>query len=227
MNIEKMQPDRNSGWDTAGGYESFFKPVLDGWNDRGYRIERVGSVIRTVLVGEAHYEKDLQQKQLELIRLLKPEVIVHEFLEGWMYDPAAHGFRRLPYRTFADGETYETDKMPSHILDLSDELQIPVIGGDLTETEYLFAAQIIAFRDPAHYRFSRFGILNKRDDRKFAFTSLSEEVQPFRNSRMELTIRQYPRSVTILGQSHSGLIHREKWLQDFGYIYIDQTTGKG
>jgi len=54
--------------------------ILATRNDRGYQIQTYLDDLKVILLGERHYMPDMHQKQKELIEIIQPEIVLHEFL---------------------------------------------------------------------------------------------------------------------------------------------------
>lgn len=213
--------------------------VLDAWNDQGYQILESGEGYSLVMLGESHFESKHQEKEVELIYAVKPQFILHEFADGYKYNPKTRLFEKQRGRKFSDLDDPPTISDSAHygfpiqIIQASEDLQIPIIGCDLTETELTGVMRNVALSNPQDYEFIevvKYGIsmLEKRSDPDYIITPQSEELIPYRDQQMVKTITGYSQLaqgplVIILGSRHSDDIHNDRYLQQygFGYAYIN------
>lgn len=206
---------------------------LDSWNTKGYSIEKYGEEPSVFLLGELHYNENDMSKQVELIRKIEPDYILHEFLNGWYYDPLTKEYKEQSDRHFSGYDSKEHIGPSAIILECADELKIPIIGCDLTEGEVKWAEMQLLKNHPDLYEEQEgSGILINKKNKK-AITTMSPEMNVAREERMVKTILQYQKRsskplVVIIGSKHSEAIHQNRQMQEkgFGYVYVDQSKAK-
>lgn len=106
---------------------------LAEWNDKKYHIEKHGDNFSLIVVGETYGNPEFQAKQVELIRLARPEYVLHEFLAAWIYDPKTQKFEKQKGRKFnMFDDDPENISLPSGLVLAANEMGFKTIGCDLT-----------------------------------------------------------------------------------------------
>ncbi|HSW97944.1 MAG TPA: hypothetical protein VLF89_09025 [Candidatus Saccharimonadales bacterium] len=203
--------------------------AVNAWNDRGYRVERYGESPSVVILGESHFNEDERAKQRELLRMIRPEYMLHELGFGSMYNPKIGKYQRQPNRTF-DEFGYVEEVKPSvgdELIAEADALGFTIIGCDLTNTEVGNVYPRVAALYPDQYIYD--GSLRKIGNPTWKPTRQSEVIVPFREEFMVDMIHQYqqrsPKAiVAVMGRDHSDNIQTRGLLQSkgFDYVYVDQ-----
>ncbi len=186
------------------------------WQGLGYKVEQYGERPNLIIFGEDHSKKKAQRPvQSQFIRFIDPQFILHEFLNGFIYNPHTGNLEKQNNRKFARTELLMGAHPPSILKELSQELGFKMVGCDLTEQELD-------------------NVTRKLDPRgRKMLSNYSDEVQPYRDDQMVKTIKQYRKDATsenpvicILGNNHIKQIHNLRTLQDSeqGYLYVSQLT---
>ncbi|MCX6724081.1 MAG: hypothetical protein NT155_02800 [Candidatus Staskawiczbacteria bacterium] len=200
---------------------------VDQWNTKGYRVEKHGDNFSVIILGEGHNNEALQAKQIELIKLIKPKYVLHEFLTGWIYNPETKKCTRQENRIIGSEE--RPQKPADKIITAADEMGFEIIGCDLTETETNLVIDKVCERNPNRFHY---------DENVKAFfpnkgveelTNFSPEIIAFRDKKMADTIIEYQKKskkpiVVVMGSDHGKGIHKNKILQRAGinYAFINQ-----
>ena len=198
---------------------------LNQWNSEGYDIEMYGKDISLVIIGEGHNNDEEQKKQIELIRIVKPEYVLHEFLRGWIYNPETKKLEKQGGRIFNqdDNDPYNIN-IPLELLAIANEAGFKIIGCDLTGGEF------------AENQYTKLSSREKKfniDDWEYKIAFIKRESWPLRDKQMIKTILEYRDKsskpiVSIMGYHHGDNINNQKILQKrgFSYAYIDQKKDK-
>jgi|GEM_PF-1906035 len=205
--------------------------TIAAWSEDSYRIEKYGKDPSVVLIGEEHHRPDLISKQLELIEMLDPEFVLHEFGSGWIHDPAKETTERQPGRKWDAVENPEESQVPREFIDHSNRMGYTIVGCDLTATEFALAELDIARLNPKYEIVS----LHERDlghldiPGDIYCKKLFQLIDPYREAKMIETIHEYRAKTTrplvvVMGQIHASRIHRKGLMKgkDFGYVMVDQ-----
>lgn len=105
----------------------------------GFPVYVVGDTINTIIIGEEHYAHN--EHIFDLIRKVRPSKIIAEALGHYSYDPTSKGFTQraeryaegfVPFKPAAWMEVDTSQQFRKPYIELSDELQIPVVGSDLS-----------------------------------------------------------------------------------------------
>jgi len=205
---------------------------LDRWNNKGYNIELSDDSgnYSIVMIGESHLDEEQWQKQIELVRLIKPEYVLHEWLGGLVYNPETEKFEGDDYGK----EDYVTDVMkknnpdigahglPAQLYSLSKELGFKIVGCDLTKSEMArvedsFGEEEAGIKKEGLYLPGTGKNIMRVRDMEMADTMLKcqgESNKPI---------------VAIVGFEHGDSINSQHLLQEkgaFGYAYINQVQLK-
>lgn len=123
-----------------------FRPIdrfiLNNWNDEGYEISFYGKKPSVILLGESHTDIVARQKQEELIRLVKPEFVLHEFLSGYIYDPEKDLLTQQPKRRFDPNPKIKkkldtfTERQTREVLEMAKRVETTFVGCDMTERDF-------------------------------------------------------------------------------------------
>lgn len=195
--------------------------VIDGWNNREYKIERFGQNPSVIVLGENHSALDNIRKQFELVSILMPQCVLYEPMGGWEIDPDTKLLIKQKGRAFAEGTFDENPKKrnPKGFawwIQFADMKHFRMIGCDLTMAECREKAKELNLYLPDD--------ILMRDDR----------IMSFRNEHMVKWMAIYQEKfpapvIAVIGAAHSNSISRRQLLQDKGieYIHIDQTTMYG
>ncbi|KKP43685.1 MAG: hypothetical protein UR31_C0001G0009 [Parcubacteria group bacterium GW2011_GWA2_33_14] len=211
----------------VGAREYINSHWVESWNDKGYLIEHSDESNRysIVIVGENHLMEEEWQKQAELIKIVKPEYVLHEWLGPLVYDPETKTFEGAT----KDHENYATDEirikskigpygLPAELYDLAQELKFEIVGCDLSQKEL----RELEGRVGAEERgIKKEGIYMPGTD---------QQVVRIRDERMVKKIIEYQNKATrpivvIVGWGHGTGIHDQQLLQQkgaLGYIYVNQ-----
>ena len=213
----------------------FSKKYLDSWNNKDYKIKYFGNDLDVIILGETHYSEDILNKQLELIHLVKPDFVLHEFLTALVYNPQTARFEQQPDRilNWFDQEI-DFVEISKDLIKASKELHFEIVGCDLSLAEQLIIARQLAEDNPHEYEFDEeFECLVKPSDPDWIFTPLSDVIIPYREQQMLETINSYKRKseksvLIILGDLHAKNLHNQKLIQKnrIGYAYVNQTEKK-
>ena len=237
MSLERLTlktPRENIGDGTEATQDKFVKlEVIDKWNDKKYKVEKVGQRFSVVMLGETHNNAETQQKQIELIRIIRPEFVLHEFAFTWMYDPKTKIFKPQSGKLHDQGPDMSDKEFKRDLARLTieaDALNFKIIGCDLSQEELIKFEQRLAQDYPKKYKYSpERGRVIKIRDPLYDFTAHSKELQPFREKRMMDTILECHQKsskpiICIMGDGHARAIHRNKFLQrkSIDYIYVYQ-----
>lgn len=197
---------------------------IDRWvEEHGYTVEFHGKDIQVIILGEWHGAQELIDAQIELIKLVKPSLILHEELKGGdAYDPKEDVFH-----TAEHGDLPGVRTVPDKFYETAHELGTPVIGCDLPLRELAkrlrpdlaeFVIKALDTRDPATF------------EAFFLPLSKSDEGIAMREEKMINTIlQQLAKSdgpvVIILGYVHTENFNHLQLLQNrgVGYAIINQT----
>ena len=205
---------------------------LKSWNNQGYEVKVHKKAFSILLLGELHEREELEQKQAELISLIKPEFVLHEFLKIWTYNSRDNSFDlREGVKSVSHYEIAEMylGEISPIILDEIRKCGAKIIGCDLWDKGIKKAEREIAKLNPDvfyyDYRLRRF------DDDDYICLISSDEIIPYRDKEMAKVMITYQKKshkpiISILGNTHSKNIHEGKLLQrkGFGYAYINQTS---
>ena len=187
---------------------------LAEWKEDYYSIESYGDSYSVIIVGEEHCIEEHQKKQIELIRQVKPEYVLDELLEGWIYNPENREFEKQENRLFGKKDENIERRTESisnkkglffvnpQLILTADEVGFKIIGCDFTteEKELLKVS------------------LKKVSSKK------TRDISFLRERQMVETILEYQSKsakpiVTIVGSNHSNNIHKNKLLQEKGFDY--------
>ncbi len=204
------------------------------WSKGRYRIEKYGDKYSVVIIGETHGMPQSKEEQIELIRLIKPEFVLHEFLSGFTYDPKTQKFKAQSGRIITpEDEAMEKveEKVPQEIILLADEMDFKIIGCDSTDAEIRKAEFQLTIQFPDRYKWDdEAGMVRDIKNKK---SILVKEVMAMRDNQMAKTILEYQQKsnrpvMVIMGRTHSQNIHKRQILQgkNFGYLFIDQSKTK-
>lgn len=211
--------------------EQNLQEILKKRNDQWYKIETYLEDIKVILLWEYHGREDIHIKQQELITILKPDIILHEFLAGWIYNSQKKKFEQQDFRKRTD---FDMDKsmveISKKILHAAELNGSKIIGCDTTMAELEEAMRDLTKRFPKKYKYdSDMNYVYNKRNREDCLTPLSKDVVPYRDKRMIADIIKYEKQtekpmVVILGQHHTDNIHKagalkEKW---FWYAYVAQ-----
>lgn len=219
------------------------------WNDRSYTIEKSGNSPKIFILGEEHYHPSLRSKQLELIDMVKPDFILHENVNGWVYDPLNKKFQKQSSRIFGENDAYHLNtphERPGG-MDLDDRFiivaikkNIPIVGCDLTCKEADKKLKEHSSKQPNKYRYEyRPGfpkiytaIIDTQSGQRYSHSKLVPEIIEEREAHMIKALQLYEEItknclVVILGNLHAENIHKSNTLKDrkLPYFYINQLAG--
>lgn len=197
-------------------------------------LERYGSRYRIVLIGEAHRVSEMEAKQEELIRLIRPQFVLDEKLKGWIYDPKKNSFKRQQNREFNKLDEY-LPHLPFFLVDLARELCFTVIGCDLTDMEIEQIGRWLPKLYPLMYTSNGDRII-RCNNGEFHPLSLEELVKEpaievrRKRRQMVLTARKFEKKsvqpiVMVVGNWHGRNINRNRLFlrrAPIGYLYVHQ-----
>lgn len=201
------------------------------WNNTEYSLEATGDQLSLIILGEDHWYAALQSRQAELIRIIKPDVVLYELLTGWSYDPLTGKMARQPGRKFGGLFNGRFVKPPRRNLreDLaafSNELGIPVVGCDLTTQECRDIFRVVMRYSPGKYEYDsdfRGMIISKDEPFELKAVQVIPEMMPLRNQKMaDMAISQVQQgklTVAVLGAKHGVDIHGGGLLLNYGFNY--------
>src|SRR5262245_30073265 len=118
--------------------------AIQTWNDCGYKVVTHGESPETAIVGEFHFDIAAKAKQQELLRILKPDYVLHELARGLIYNPKTRIFHRQIGRTHDELGQSVGDELK----DLANSLNFTIVGCDLTTTDVTKAYPVVARRHP-------------------------------------------------------------------------------
>jgi hypothetical protein len=199
--------------------------TLRNWQNPDYIIHAEEPKFGMIILGEAHTDREARKKQLELIELVHPQFVLHEFLSGWIYDPVSKLFKKQSGRTFdefIDNDLVETASRDlSDLIEQSEKLGYKVVGDDLTFAEQDAVIEQLYDKDPLLRNYQDIGLVPG-----------SPQLDAYRDQQMAKTIQEYATHATkpvivILGRGHSEPLHQEGMIKQQGiqYAYVDQTPG--
>lgn len=129
--------------------------ILNSWNDAGFKIRVTGTNFRVLLLGESPHKSEMFRKQIELIKLVKPNFVLHEFATIWYYDPNKDRDRWFPQNNRIVGENDDYDDLSGRDLDdlkvLASMQRFSIVGCDLGFEEQKRAWLEIAKANPTKY----------------------------------------------------------------------------
>lgn len=202
--------------------------LLREWNRGQYRIKQMGRSIRCVVFGESHYCELQMARQAELIELVRPEVLLHEFGNPAMvYDPARPGSRaylRASRRVV----------FPAPLIEQASRLGHRIVGIDLSLQEISIAHYHLALDHPEDFDWQgdnvTDGVLVKRQDPHYQFTAADPITMRIRDARMSWEIGKWERKMktpllVVVGAHHARNFYRRKLLAQFGFgcAFVHQT----
>ena len=190
---------------------------LERWNNGRYKIEVVGDAPEAILCGERHARGMVILDQVELIRAVSPDFVLHEFMNGLVYNPKTRMEEMMPGREYDEWDVTRglSGRPHSLIMDLSDELGFPLVGSDLTRAE----------KDKVMGRLMAEGSGRPHGS---VLTDGSDEVMVFRDDKASEVALEYAGKtrkplILIGGAEHIINIHQRKLLMPLcGYALIDQ-----
>lgn len=207
--------------------------LVGGWNDQNYKVVVCGRDIRCVVLGESHDNKQYIAKQAELIELVRPELVLHEFGAAHIYDPQARRYCWQPQRKADHGPV---KGFPTPLIEQADRLGHKIVGIDLTFIELHIAHCRLAHVQPDKFKWVQVGkslfhgYLVKRSNPSYEFTHLDPVTLRLRDAQMVKEIGLYEKQsklpiIVIVGDHHAGNFHNRKLLREhgFGYIIVHQT----
>ena len=215
--------------------EAAVTEIVKLWkNEYGYRVVNYTTGLgrpKLVMCGEQHATFPIQRAQLELIQLIRPDFILHEFATAWILDPRTKKITPQPNRVINREDLHGQDYTVSQeLMDAAAEIGCQIIGCDASFADMANAARALARANPKKYYVDqRSGQLFKLADPAWICTSQSPEMQPVRESAMATTITAYGRmpgkAMVILGNTHAKRLHQRGDIKNagFGYVYVDQT----
>lgn len=206
--------------------------TIEEWNKQGYAIAKYGNEFSVVMLGETHNVEEEQTKQLELIEVVKPQYVLHEFLTGWIYNPTTRTFEKQNNRTFDDRDQPPINELPPSFISSANRLGFEIVGCDLTQGELTPIEKDLAQNNPERYVYDEKSRSLRSAERPTArVTAASPAIVPFRDELITRRILEYHGKssrplVVIFGASHGRNIHEQKLLQDkgLGYIFADQKS---
>ncbi len=217
---------------------SFVTPeIISGWNDWNYQVVVCGKRIRCLIVGELHYRPEHISKQLELIELVKPEFVLHEFGPAWIYDPQGGGYRLQSQRSIRDGiDNDSLERFPELLTQQAERLNHKIVGIDLTTAELDIALWRLTKERPDEFEWKQVGehpfdgCIIKRDDPDYEFTTQDPLIMELREARMVKEIGRFEKIskapiVVIVGDCHAENFYTHGLFRGcrFGYVVIHQT----
>lgn len=192
------------------------------WNSEGYRMEKHGDNFSVVIIGELHGRPDLQEQQVNLIKSIRPDYVLHEFLQGWIYNPETQEFSKQEGRKVRDEDGNE---IPEAIIAAANEAGFKVIGCDLTNIETSLVIDKVYKRNPGKYHYDSFVEEYVPNEGVEHLNILDPEIMAFRDKKMADTIIEYQKKskkpiVVIVGADHGKGTHKNKILQRAGISYV-------
>ncbi|OGZ67546.1 MAG: hypothetical protein A3C58_02240 [Candidatus Staskawiczbacteria bacterium RIFCSPHIGHO2_02_FULL_34_10] len=205
---------------------------LKFWNNMGYLIEESdGSDKYSIIVlGESHMDEDQWEKQMELVKLVKPEYVLHEWLGGLIYNPEIGKFEGDDpgHKDYAsdliktNNPNIGSHGLPAKLYDLSKEFNFKIVGCDLTKNEMQRVEEV--------FKEEETGI--KKEG--FYMPGTGKNIIRVRDMVMVDKILEYQNKsdkpiIVIIGYEHGNNINSQHLLQErgaFGYIYINQSHFK-
>lgn len=194
--------------------------LLREWNDGQYRIKRTGRSIRCVVFGESHYCELQMARQAELIELVRPEVLLHEFGNPAMvYDPTIPGSK-------AYLRASRLVVFPGPLITQAAALGHRIAGIDLSLGEIALAHYRLALQDPKRFEWVGDGPLDgrleKRKDRRYEFTAIDPITMRLRDARMVREIGKWEARlaaplVVVVGDRHAQNFRRRELFAQFGF----------
>lgn len=187
-----------------------------------FPISFKGDEIRTVLIGEEHYQ--YIEEVVALIKELQPSKILHEGLGADQYDPQTKSLTVQPNRMY-DPNQLEADKC--HFLSdqcndiypyiaVSNELHIPVIGCDLSMAEMY----IKAFMEQEDTEEFKQQIMQDED---LLVKTMLQRTNPARDQHIETMLQDHQDNdqnptIAIVGYNHALEVTSRDTLDNYCFI---------
>jgi len=188
------------------------KKFLSKWcRERKCGFSPYGTKPSILLLGESHSTPRHLKLEEEMISLVKPPILLHEFLKNSMYDPTTRSFS-LIYETANDEmDIREMREIEDYLLGWATKYKTKLVGADLSLFELSKAGDEIEKKKP-----------------KLILTSQTLEKCEYREKRMGERIADYHKKVDgmlvgIFGMHHlrpSSGIHPILQLEGIEYACI-------
>jgi hypothetical protein len=202
--------------------------VLEGWNTIPYVEKSYGQEPNVYLLGEFHHNASDLERQLDLIRRVQPETVLHEFGGAFRYDLSRKEWMpfRGGFRSMGDMRS-QSPSIPRAIVELSEQQGFQLYGNDITDLEMMRSYKQIAAKYPKAYRVSAIGRGEFELEMKKRFRTpelagvvgtlydpammeirdefMASQIQKFRSPNRSL--------VAIMGAEHSLGIFEKRFLQ--------------
>jgi hypothetical protein len=217
---------------------AYLTSQLNGYaTNTSSEIEYSGDSTEIIILGEKHDEAD-KYKQSMLIRAIKPSVILLEGLTNHLYDPVEQTLETQEGR-MGDPEEYQAvynsligaegahNFLP--LLNISDELQIPIVGIDITQRE-LLEMVFPGFNTNQSVREAVVPYLTS-DPRLIQALWLRPDIMNVRNQLMKKMIMKYrsdgTKVVAMVGKLHGDFLFADEIekLNNCCYIYPSALKG--
>lgn len=190
---------------------------LNEWNKGEYVIHATHRYASVVILGEYHYQEHLINRQLELIDLVNPEFVLHEFASGFVYNPTTRLWTRQADRRFDDSlEDKKEWEIDPEFLKHASKLGYTIVGSDMTLQEQRDLVDKLSEND---------------QDLDDIMSAVDADLIAERDARMVTTITEY-RGLTrfplvaVMGATHAKNIHELGLLAQkrISYAIVDQST---
>lgn len=219
--------------------ESFYvvPEVIHKWNTQKYQVIVCGRRVRCVVMGETHYVSENISMQSSLIELIRPEVVLHEAGNGWLYDPQGCGYSLQPGRAIQTGidDCGTSDLFPTRLIEQAHLLNHKLVGIDMTITETEQAYHQLAIERPKEFLWEQIGdfpvyCLVKKGSPNYKFTALDPITFKLRDAHMVRMIQRWEKIsqaplIVIVGSNHARNFHEKGLLRAcrFRYAIVNQT----
>lgn len=206
--------------------------IIKKWNDAQYEIKSRGDDPNVIILGESHHEQSMIQKQLELIELIKPKYVLHEYAGGFVYDPKIQELKLQSRRLYdnVDKALLESSGLENELRELADKLKFQIIGCDLTTAEL---DKKLVEQFPQKYVYDDDGLVVSVEDPDLTPSHFSPDAEMLRDAKIVEMISTYEKKskkplVVIIGNRHAHNIHDKRLLQKddkVNYKYVNQDSG--
>ena len=236
-----MEKSANFEGLNQGHEATIARRLIEEWSTQSppYEVEFYGKDVSVLILGETHSREGEIRKQIELIKKVRPDFVLHEFLNGWIYDPETRGYKQQEGREFSEADDMESSHdCPKELIDLANQMGFQIIGCDLTDGELDKIGRSLVARDSEKYSYSA-GVLktttgDPENPMISEWVSRSIEGIESREEKMVKLITQYQSLskkpiVIILGDAHRENLVQQGLLKKggFGYVSISQSLHIG
>ena len=127
------------------------KQMIKGWSqERKCRFRFYGDKPSLLIVGERHEDKEHQALEEELIQLIKPPYLLHEFLGARIYNPTTKEAKFFFGTSINAMDQLFQNDIEAHLLTWAEKYKMPLVGIDCSFAELDIIADKIKQRKPSH-----------------------------------------------------------------------------